>query len=264
MNGDEEPRAFGSSRTQSVSKSFFQKMFDRGSTGGGAENTPTTNNANKGKSTWHSTLRLSASSMGLSNHGGMSSHGMSNHGASSSRGRSSDNSEVVHHLLLQQIKLYENIIHQQAELLKSNNEIFAKIAAIEERSSLLQGGGPGGGGIISAILSEQKAYSTLYQSTSLKLGVEMASSFSSSKFASTLAAVRQTQVPPSHSLCFMYTSMSTARTLIDDGECPSRRKCGGVPLTLCGPDERFEPEYCSPENEWLYNATHIGEVFFFV
>lgn len=285
---EHQPRAFGSaSQPSSNSKSFFQYIFDGKRAGSVSEISPSsthfdttqqfkksTSNAsmNRNKS-WTSsvTRRFSLST---------SNHGKDIQAAQNNNDNS--NNEVVQELLLQQLKLYENIINQQAQLIKSNNEIFSKIASIEERSSLLQGGKVGElTSLISTHMERGEETSTILQTSihndieslssqsrshfnqnSLKLGVEMASGFSLNKFASTLAVVRQTQVPPSHSLCFMYTSMQKARQLIDNGECPSVFKAQGVPLTLCGPDERFDSEYRTSENQWLYNATHIGEVIY--
>jgi hypothetical protein len=95
------------------------------------------------------------------------------------------------------------------------------------------------------------------------INIEMAATFSNSKFETTFSALKRTQVPPSQALAFYFTSYQEAQFIIEHGYISSTQQCDGVPLSLHGPDELVEDDTKWSTQVAVANK-EVGPMFYFI
>jgi regulator of replication initiation timing len=95
------------------------------------------------------------------------------------------------------------------------------------------------------------------------INIEMAATFSNSKFETTFSALKRTQVPPSQALAFYFTSYKEAQFIIEHGYISSTQQCDGVPLSLHGPDELVEDDTKWSTQVAVANK-EVGPMFYFI
>jgi hypothetical protein len=90
--------------------------------------------------------------------------------------------------------------------------------------------------------------------------IEMAATFSNVKFETTFAVLRKTQVPPSHVLCFYFTSCEECSRIINLGYIPCIVECKGVPLSLHGPEGITSEEAGNWKSEVVLGSREVPVV----
>jgi hypothetical protein len=164
-------------------------------------------------------------------------------------------------ILEQQTKTIDAILAEQVVLREQNQALLSKLTSIEAFPTTFDSAGvvvqhsttqksKSDAGKLMAILPTPLSVASS-PSRHRAVGIEMAAMFTRSKIASTLQSVRETECPPSHTLVFYYTSRATAEEVLSPGSCGIRlsEECGGVALSLSGPDELVYSNMEDPHEE---------------